>query len=307
MKNFGIIVHGGAGKHIDKIKAREGVKIACERGFEVLKNGGSAVDAVCAAIVEMENNPYFNAGFGAALTATGNVELDASIMEGKSLKFGAVAAISNFKNPILIARKIMEKTDHVLLVGKGAEEFALLEGFKKENLISEEKLKLYYEFLEKEKKEFKKEMSKTWEWIREKYGVFGGSTVGACAVDESGNIVAGTSTGGIFFKLDGRVGDTPCPGCGTYANSVCAASATGLGEAIMRVILAKFICDRVSEGLPPSEACLRGIEILEKYTGGKAGVIAISINLEFGYYTNTETMPVAFIRNGYDEVKIAGI
>ncbi|MEN3044951.1 MAG: isoaspartyl peptidase/L-asparaginase family protein [Candidatus Hydrothermales bacterium] len=307
MKNFGIIVHGGAGKHINKNQAKEGVKVACERGYEILKSGGNAVDAVCAAIVEMENNPYFNAGFGAALTATGGVELDASIMDGKTLRFGAVAAISNFKNPILIARKVMERTDHVLLVGKGAEEFALLEGFKKVNLVSEERLKLYFKILDGEKEEFKKEMSKTLKWIREKYGIFAGSTVGACAVDESGNIVSGTSTGGIFFKLDGRVGDTPCPGCGTYANYACAASATGLGEAIMRVTLTKFVCDKVIEGISPYEACRKGIENLEKLTGGKAGVIAISTNLEFGYYMNTDSMPVAFIRNGYKKVKIEGI
>lgn len=307
MGNFGIIVHGGAGKHRDRERAKEGVLKACEAGYKILEKGGSALDAVCNAICEMENNPYFNAGYGATLTATGEVELDAAIMLGNNLKFGGVAGIRGFKNPILIARKVMEKTDHLLLVGRGAEEFAIIEGFKRENLLSEERFSFYKKIIAEKELYLKEEMKETWKWIREKYGVFAGDTVGACAVDKDGNIVAGTSTGGIFFKMEGRVGDTPCPGCGTYATPYCAASATGLGEAIMRVVLTKFICDRIEEGKDPFSACRMGIEYLEKKTGGQAGVILITSKCEFGYYMNTETMPVAFIKKGDKEIKIEGI
>ncbi len=307
MENFGIIVHGGAGKHRNKREAIKGVIKACKKGFSVLEKGGSAIDAVCAAVSEMEDNPYFNAGFGSVLTIRGTVEMDASIMVGNTLKFGAVAGITGFKNPILIARRVMEKTSHLLLIGKGAEEFALLEGFKKTNLVSKERLDFYFKFLKDKKTFLREELKDTLKWVRNKYEIVVGDTVGACAVDSKGNTVSGTSTGGIFFKMEGRVGDTPCPGCGTYANSFCAVSATGLGEAIMRVVLSKFVCDKISEGLDVMEACKKGIEFLEENTGGKAGVIAITKDCEFGYFMNTETMPVAFISKKNKKIKVDGI
>ncbi len=307
MENYGIIVHGGAGKHRNKKEAIKGVKKACEKGFSILEKGGSAIDAVCAAVSEMEDNPYFNAGFGSVLTIRGTVELDASIMVGNTLKFGAVAGITGFKNPILIARRVMEKTPHLLLIGKGAEEFALLEGFKKTNLVSKERLDFYFKFLKNKKSFLRKEMTDILKWAKDKYEILVGDTVGACAVDSKGNIVSGTSTGGIFFKMEGRVGDTPCPGCGTYANSLCAVSATGIGEAIMRVVLSKFVCDRVEEGINVKEACIKGIEILEKNTGGRAGVIAITRDCEFGYFMNTENMPVAFASKKDKKIKVDGI
>lgn len=307
MENYGIIVHGGAGKHRDKKEAIKGVRKACKKGFMVLEKGGSAIDAVCAAVCEMEDNPYFNAGFGSVLTIRGTVELDASIMVGNTLKFGAVAGITGFKNPILIARRVMEKTSHLLLVGKGAEEFALLEGFKKTNLVSKERLDFYFKFLKDKKNSLREELKDTLIWLKNKYEIFVGDTVGACAVDSKGNIVAGTSTGGIFFKMEGRVGDTPCPGCGTYANPFCAVSATGLGEAIMRAVLSKFVCDKISEGVDVMEACRKGIEVLEESTGGKAGVIAITRDLQFGYYMNTEAMPVAFASKKNKKIEVDGI
>ncbi|MEO0239903.1 MAG: isoaspartyl peptidase/L-asparaginase family protein [candidate division WOR-3 bacterium] len=284
MGNFGIIVHGGAGKHRDRERAKEGVIKACEEGYKILEKNGSAIDAVCAAVCEMENNPYFNAGYGASPNHYCEIELDAAIMVGNDLRFGGVAGIKGFKNPILIARKVMEKTPHLLLSGEGAEEFAISEGFKRENLLTSEKLSMYEKAIN-EGKDFLQH-------------VFSGDTVGACAVDRNGIIVAGTSTGGIFLKMKGRIGDTPCIGCGTYANSLCAVSATGFGESIMRVVLAKFICDKVIEGKDISEACRIGIEELEKNTKGLAGVIGITISCEFGFYKNTETMPVAFIKKG---------
>ena len=304
---FGIIVHGGAGRHRSRKKAKEGVLKAAEAGYKILEKGGSALDAVCAAVCEMENNPYFNAGYGAALTATGEVELDAAVMIGNNLKFGGIAGIRGFKNPILIARKVMEKTDHLLIAGKGAEEFALMEGFKRENLLSEERLSLYRKILSGEETYLRERMKGSWRWIRRKYGVFGGDTVGACAVDKKGRIVAGTSTGGIFFKMEGRIGDTPCPGCGTYATPYCAVSATGLGESIMKIVLAKYICDKVENGEEVMQACKKGIEYLERKVKGRGGVIAITPECKFGYYKNTPMMPVAFIKEDDREIKVEGI
>ena len=284
MNNFGIIVHGGAGTHRDKEKAEEGVIKACEEGYKVLEKGGSSIDAVCAAVCEMENNPYFNAGYGSSPNYYCEIELDAAIMIGNDLRFGGVAGIKGFKNPILIARRVMEKTPHLLLLGEGAEEFAISEGFKRENLLTSEKL-LMYEKAISERKNFLQH-------------VFSGDTVGACAVDKNGIIVAGTSTGGIFLKMKGRIGDTPCPGCGTYANEYCAVSATGFGESIMRVVLAKFVCDKATQEKDIVKACKGGIEELEKKTNGFAGVIGITINCDFGFYKNTKMMPVAFIKKG---------
>jgi beta-aspartyl-peptidase (threonine type) len=285
MGNFGIIVHGGAGKHRDREKAKEGVIRAAHEGFKILEEGGSAVDAVCAAIEFMENESYFNAGYGASPNINCEIELDAAIMIGNDYRFAGVAGIRGFKNPIIIARRVLEKTPHALLAGEGAEEFAISEGFKRENLLTYEKL-LMYEKARSENKTFIEHL-------------FSGSdTVGACAVDKDGIIVAGTSTGGIFLKMKGRVGDTPCPGCGTYATPICAVSATGFGEAIMRVVLSKFVCDEVERGENVLEACKKAIFELERKVKGFGGVIAITKNVEFGFYKNTETMPVAFIKKG---------
>ncbi len=284
MNNFGIIVHGGAGKHRDRERAKEGVIKACEEGYRILEKGGSAIDAVCAAVCEMENNPYFNAGYGSSPNYYCEIELDAAIMIGNDLRFGGVAGIKGFRNPILIARKVMEKTPHLLLTGEGAEEFAISEGFKRENLLTSEKLSMYEKAVS-ERKNFLQH-------------VFSGDTVGACAVDKNGIIVAGTSTGGIFLKMKGRTGDTPCPGCGTYANEYCAVSATGFGESIMRVVLAKFVCDKATQEKNIKKACKIGIEELKKKTKGLAGIIGITIDCDFGFYKNTETMPVAFIKKG---------
>ena len=284
MGNFGIIVHGGAGKHKDIKRAGEGVIKACEEGFKILEKGGCAVDAVCAAVEWMENESYFNAGYGSSPNINCEVELDAAIMIGNDYRFGAVAGIRGFKNPILIARRVLEKTPHVLLVGEGAEEFAISEGFKRENLLTYEKL-LMYEKARSENKTFITHL-------------LGSDTVGACAVDKDGIIVSGTSTGGIFLKMKGRVGDTPCPGCGTYATPICAVSATGFGESIMKVVLSKFVCDEVERGESILNACKKAIFELERKVKGFGGVIGVTKNVDFGFYKNTETMPVAFIKKG---------
>ncbi|XP_045192440.2 isoaspartyl peptidase/L-asparaginase-like isoform X1 [Mercenaria mercenaria] len=225
-----IIVHGGAVAFPGdkKEKALEGTKEAAFKGYRMLIDGRSALDAVQAAICVLENNPTFDAGTGSPLTSEGNIEMDAVIMDGRTLNTGAVAAVKNVKNPIVLARMVMDHTDHCLLVGQGANQFADEEGvprIPKENLITEEN-----------RKKFKDSFGKA---LTTDFSTRGHDTVGAVAIDRNGNIAFGTSTGGITNKRPGRVGDSPIAGIGGYAdNNVGGISCTGHGESITRVALA---------------------------------------------------------------------
>ena len=228
-----IAIHGGAGTiaQLEMSSAmaaryRAGLQKALDAGHQVLKAGGSSLDAVCAAVVELENSPLFNAGRGACYNAEEKQELDASVMEGEGRRAGAVAAVSRIRNPVLAARAVMEKSRHVLLVGPAAERFAKKQGialapasyFHTASRLAALKKKLV--------------------------GHHG--TVGAVALDDGGNLAAATSTGGYTGKLPGRVGDSPIVGAGTYAdNATCAVSGTGLGEAFMRGVLAYDIAARM--------------------------------------------------------------
>lgn len=228
-----IAIHGGAGA----IARREMTKSAQARyhaaleraldaGHQVLKGGGSSLDAVCAAVVVMEDSPLFNAGRGACYNADEKHELDAAVMDGAKLRAGAVAAVSRIRNPVLAARTVMEKCRHVLLVGRSAERFATRNGLR---LAPPE----YFH------------TASRLAALREKRVGHHG-TVGAVALDSDGNLAAATSTGGYTGKMPGRVGDTPIIGAGTYAdNRACAVSGTGLGEAFMRAVLAYDVAARM--------------------------------------------------------------
>src|SRR5262245_46218367 len=244
-----LIVHGGAGPiRDDSLPARlEGCKAAAQAGWKILDSGGSALDAAEAAVVALEDNPLFNAGTGSTLTSSGTVEMDAAIMEGQSLRCGSVAAVSGIKNPIKLARRIMEDGRHVMLAGDGARSFAGEIGFPK---CSPEAL-----IVDREKKR--------WE---SRHG-----TVGCVAFDANGQLVAATSTGGIFDKLPGRVGDSPLIGCGTYANDYGAVSCTGDGEAIIRVVLGKSAVDFLKSDDAKSAAD-RAVGLLSEKTGRTGGL-----------------------------------
>jgi len=275
-----ILVHGGAAGISDELlKARqEGCRRAAEAGWQVLKRGGSAPDAIEAAVRIMEEDPLFNAGRGSVLTKKGDIEMDAAIMDGRTLAAGAVGAVCNILHPISLARLVMEKTPHVLLVGEGALRLARLHGLEEyalEDLLTERQ-------------------RKTWR----DGGSFpsDGCTVGAVALDQDGNVAAATSTGGIMGKLPGRVGDTPLIGCGTYAdNHTGAASATGWGEAIIRVVMAKTACDLLGKGLTPQEAALEAVRILESRTGGRGGIILVDREGRIGWAYNTKCMPLGIM------------
>ena len=281
MTNFkpAIIVHGGAGPiKDDSLPARlEGCKTAALVGWKILEQGGSALDAVEAAVVVLEDNPLFNAGTGSALNSLGKIEMDAAMMQGQSLRAGAVAAVSGIKNPIKLARRVMEDGRHVLLACEGASIFARQIGFPEcepEALI-----------VDREKKR--------WD---SKHG-----TVGCVAFDATGDLVVGTSTGGIFDKLPGRVGDSPLIGCGTYADDYGAASCTGQGEAIIRLLLAKRAVDYLSDGSDAQSAAEMAVEYLEdERVGATGGIILIDRWGNVGYARNTSHMPVCYLSQSDD-------
>jgi beta-aspartyl-peptidase (threonine type) len=268
-----LIVHGGAGKIAEKALPAmiEGCRQAALEGWGILEAGGSALDAAEAAVVCLEDNPLFNAGTGSTLNALGQVEMDAAIMDGKTLRIGAVAAVQQIKNPIRLARRIMEDGRHVLFAGPGALRFAAEAGippYPDQALIVEEQRK---------------------KW-QSKHG-----TVGCVALDRMAGVAAATSTGGIFDKLPGRVGDSPLPGCGTYADETGAVSCTGHGESIIRILMAKTAVDLLRGGLDPMQAALEAVRILENKTGSQAGLIVIDRDGRIGYARNTERMPVCLM------------
>jgi beta-aspartyl-peptidase (threonine type) len=281
-----VIVHGGAWK-IPKKQEKpclEGAERAARVAMNCLLDDNSALDAVEVAVECMENNPAFDAGVGSVLNAEGEIELDAAIMDGRTLNAGAVAAVRNIRNPVSLARKVMENSDHVFLVGEGANKFATLQGFEKfDGLL------------------VKRELNR-WKKLREKYrGTMKFSdengTVGAVAMDAHGNIAAATSTGGIPFKLPGRVGDSCLIGCGLYAdNEVGGVSATGYGESIIKVMLSRVVCELLERGLTAQKAAEQSVKMLEKKINGRGGVIVLDRKGNVGIFYNTPKMARAYMK-----------
>jgi L-asparaginase / beta-aspartyl-peptidase len=231
-----LILHGGAWAIPDDAvnDCRDGIRRALEAGWDVLSSGGAAMDAVQAAIVVLEDDVAFDAGIGAHLNAAGHVQLDAILMDGATLKAGAVAAVEHVKNPIQLARKVLEKSEHMMLVGEGAERFAESHGVP---LCEPEAL-----VIERERVAWSKCIGS--EHAAEHHVGHESGTVGAVAIDRTGHMVAGTSTGGTCCKLPGRVGDSPLIGCGCYADQESGGiSCTGHGEGIMKIVMAKMAAD----------------------------------------------------------------
>ena len=286
-----LVVHGGAWNIPEDIVEahRKGVLHALTVGWEVLRDRGSAVEAVEQAIIAMEDDETFDAGRGSFLNEAGEIELDASIMNGRTFRAGAVAGVQNIEHPISLARAIMEKSGNVLLVGRGAVRFA------KEHRIptcGQDELIIGREILRWRESHAAgaKPSSRRGMWTR-------GDTVGAVALDAAGNIASGTSTGGTPNKHPGRVGDSALIGCGTYAdNAIGGASATGWGEAIISVVLAKSVVDAIArdEG-DPEAAAKEGITLLKRKTAGYGGVITVSRTGDVGIAYNTSRMARAYI------------
>ncbi len=285
-----IAIHGGAGvisrasMTADNERAyRADLERALDAGYAVLEKGGASLDAVVAAVRILEDSPYFNAGHGAVFSHAGINELDAAIMDGATQKAGAIAGVRHVRNPIDLARMVMERTPHVLLSGEGAEEFALEQSV---TLVPGS-----YFYTERRWKQLEDaQKSERTASIEEDIGYFG--TVGAVARDRNGNLAAATSTGGMTNKRWGRIGDSPIIGAGTYAdNATCAVSATGSGEYFIRAVVAHEICARVRlSGVSAAEAAKDVIHGKLKEIGGDGGVIVVDRNGALSLDFNTEGM-----------------
>ncbi len=288
-----LVVHGGAWDITPDLLAahKTGVQHALKAGWAVLASGGRAADAVEAAVKVMEDDETFDAGRGSFLNLAGHVELDASMMDGKTLKAGAVASVQNIRNPIVAARKIMEDSEHVLLVGMGATRFARehkVQTCEQDDLITAREIERWRE-------NHGKKVSVHHTFAGRRKSPMG--TVGAVALDKYGNLVAGTSTGGTPNKYPGRVGDTPLIGCGTYAdNSVGAASCSGWGESLIKIVMAKTVVS-LMEQHDPEKATREAIKLLEKKVKGYGGVIAVNNHGGIGIAYNTSKMARAWMNS----------
>ena len=282
IQNFGIVIHGGAGTILkenmsDSLEQAYKTKLeeAIRTGHEILANGGTALEAIQRTINIMENSPLFNSAKGAVFTNEGKNELDASIMDGKTLNAGAIAGVTNVKNPINLAYEVMVNSDHVLLSGEGAEQFAKEQGLEivdPEYFYTEKRFKSMERAREREKKEINKTAFYDPFLKDEKFG-----TVGCAALDKNGNLAAGTSTGGMSNKKYNRIGDSPIIGAGTYANNkTCAISSTGWGEYFIRGVVAYDISALMEyKGLSLQEAAAEVIQKKQPELGGNGGIIAI--------------------------------
>lgn len=268
-----LVVHGGAGAASDSADAARhgGCAAAVAAGWQVLATGGTAVDAVVATVVVLEDDPLFNAGVGSCLTVSGRVEMDASLMDGHTLAAGAAAVLTRVRNPIRLAHAIMQDGQHVMMAGPGAETFAIEHALPTEDPAS---------FVTTRQRLL---------WESRRGGAPG--TVGAVALDVDGHMAAATSTGGRMFKRDGRVGDSAVIGAGTYADdTVGAASATGTGEAIMRFGLAKAATDLLRDGRDPQSVAEHVIKELTRRFGGEAGIVLMDCFGRIGIARNTPYM-----------------
>jgi len=295
-----IIVHGGAGTWRPERSqpGLDGIKRAAKTGFDILKNGGSAVDSVMEAVAVMEDDGTFNAGYGSSLNIEKGVEMEASIMDGKTLQAGAVGLLKDIRNPVRLAKIVMEETDHIFVAGEGAEKLARLFSLERRNPLTELRLK-YYEEQKKALLDGKFELPKLYSLVKKHPELFEHETVGAVALDKDGNAAAATSTGGFPLKIPGRIGDSPSIGCGTYAdNQAGACSATGVGEIAIRLVLAKTVCNYMENGKAAQEAVELAIELVNRRiltTYNSMGLIAVDIYGRIGAAHNSPNLCWAYI------------
>ena len=285
-----IVIHGGAGwfsnMSPDEIKdLKKGLKMAADKGFDILENGGSSVDAVEAAIIILEDNPLFNAGRGSVYTSEERQEMDASIMTGKDNEAGAVSSVTNVKNPISLARHVMEETPHVMFTSSGAEKLARdnnIEQVEQSYFANPDRLKSLKRAQENKK-----------------------GTVGVVAIDKNRVITAGTSTGGMTNKAPGRVGDSPIIGAGTWVeNNSCGVSATGHGEYFIRFSVAKEICVKARYQNKPIQQASTEVMNQLKEIGADGGVIVMDNKGNYAFAFNTPAMARAYKDASSEVIKI---
>ena len=292
-----LLIHGGAWAMPDAdVEAHErGIRNALAAGYALLERGGTAVDAVEAAVVAMEDDETFDAGRGSFLTRNGRVQLDALLMDGATLRTGGVACVEHLPNPIRAARLVLEQSPHVYFVGVGAERFATAHGMRlcdnMDLVIPREQARLYAA----QKAELAGLPDETFSGaapgpVAEDM-LASHDTVGAVAIDQYGNLASATSTGGTLNKMPGRVGDSSLIGCGCYADNLSAAvSLTGWGEPIMKLVLGKWAVDRVQAGASPQQAATDAIDYLYTRLGGHGGVILLGPDGRIGLAHNTPRM-----------------
>jgi beta-aspartyl-peptidase (threonine type) len=305
-----MIVHGGAWAIPDEQVEPHlaGCRGALAAGWEILGRGGSALDACEAAVRLMEDDPIFDAGTGSVLTAAGTVELDAALMDGRTLRYGAVANLRRVRNPISLARQVLAGPG-TMLVSEGAEQFAAARGvplIENAELVVERERTLWEQWRAGQREEGQYGSPQppagephTPDDSHAQAEVGGHDTVGAIALDAAGNLVAANSTGGTPFKLPGRIGDTPLIGCGLYADArVGAAVCTGWGESIVRVTLARRAVELLEQGLPPQSAAESAIRTLARSASGSGGCIILTPGGRVGLAWNTTRMAYAYRHEG---------
>jgi beta-aspartyl-peptidase (threonine type) len=302
-----LLVHGGAWAiPADSAAAHEsGVRRALDAGYAILSLGGSAIDAVQAAVTVLEDDPTFDAGRGSFLTSDGRVQLDALLMEGHTLRAGGVACVERLRNPIRAARLVLEKSPHVYFVGPGAESFAAEHGMP---LCDNADLVIPRELERLEAAQHSQRAGlpdQTFSGDARPSDMTSHDTVGAVALDSHGNLAAATSTGGTLNKTPGRVGDSSLIGCGCYAdNDSAAVSLTGWGEPIMKLVLGKWAVDRVRSGSSPQGAARDAITHLYDRLHGHGGIILLGPDGRIGIAHNTPRMAWGFRTSGEEQVGI---
>ena len=299
-----LIIHGGAGswRPGSDADAIFGTTAAVAAGRKILEAGGSAIDAACAAAVVLEDNPIFNAGTGAVLNIDGFVEMDACVMVSENAQIGAVSAIQRVKNPILVARQVMEQTDHVMLAGEGAQRFARVMGHADHDPITPERRADWQD--KKSKLQIAvgadgKGAMKIRHFLKS-HPEYAGGTIGVVAMDANDVLCACTSTGGVTMKLVGRVGDTPLPGAGTYASKFAASSATGTGEYVIRALACRQISDNVERGMSLSASIDAVLQGLGRDFDADVGFIGIDANGNAVGAHRTPHMPHAWFSGSSD-------
>ena len=292
---IGLIAHGGAGKWRpgSDDDAMQGLRAAAEAGRAILAGGGSSLDAVCATVVLLEDSPIFNAGTGAVLNFDGFCELDACVMESREARVGAVSGLQRVRNPVLVARKVMEETDHVMLTGDGAQRFARVMGFPDHDPVTPERRADWFDKRTRIDEVLGARALKMRRFLKE-HPEYAGGTVGAAAVDAGGVLAAATSTGGVTLKMVGRVGDSPVPGAGNYACARVAASATGTGEYVLRSLATRAIAERVEKGEGLAEAVAAVLARLGAEFDADVGLIAVDAAGTPVAMHRTRDMPHAF-------------
>ena len=290
-----LIAHGGAGKWRpgSDDDAMEGLRAAVESGRAILAKGGRALDAVCATVVMLEDNPIYNAGTGAVLNFDGFCELDACVMESREARVGSVSGLQRVRNPVLVARKVMEETDHVMLTGDGAQRFARVMGFPDHDPVTPERRADWFDKRNRIDEVLGEHALRMRRFLKE-HPEYAGGTVGAAAVDASGALAAATSTGGVTLKMVGRVGDSPIPGAGNYASRHVAASATGTGEFVLRSLATRAVGERIERGASLSEAMAAVLGQLGEDYDADVGLIAVDERGTPVAMHRTKDMPHAY-------------